>query len=140
MFDDLIENIDAELSNRNAAIAAATSVFAIHKPRIFEEGRDAEDGKIGDYKEGPYKKKKAKMGRETSFVNLSMTESMKKDYQVTDRADSSSQVGFGFSNINEFNKSEWLEGPSLYDKKIFWITEKEASLYVKLLADKLGFK
>jgi hypothetical protein len=134
MFDDLIQNIEEEQTNESLARAAALSVFAVHKPRIFEEGRNAEDKQIGEYVDGYYKEKRRKMGRETGFVNLSMTEAMKKDYQVSD----SGTVGYGFSNQVQSDKADYNE--ERYGAIIFGLTEKEAELYVELFAKNLGFK
>ncbi len=124
MFEDVTKKLDEfEKWQR----AAALTVFAQHKPRIFEKGIAADGSKIGSYEDGVYKDKRAKRGRETSFVNLEMTGSMKKDYQPT----KSGIVGYGFSNTTEAAKADYNE--DRYEKAIFALTEQERELYTRTL-------
>jgi hypothetical protein len=127
MFKDVTEKLDNfEREQRKAAL----TVFAIHKPRIFERGINANGGKIGEYKDGPYKAMRAKRGRETAFVNLEMFGSMKKDYQPTKVG----VVGYGFSNQKESDKADFNE--ERYGL-IFELTPEEAALYAQLLSDQI---
>ncbi len=124
MFEDVTKKLDEfEKWQR----AAALTVFAQHKPRIFEKGLASDGSKIGSYEDGAYKDKRQKRGRETSFVNLEMTGSMKKDYQPT----KSGIVGYGFSNTTESAKADYNE--DRYEKAIFALTEQERELYTRTL-------
>ncbi len=124
MFEDVTKKLDEfEKWQR----AAALTVFAQHKPRIFEKGMAADGTKIGDYEDGAYKKKRAKRGRETQFVNLEMFGGMKKDYQPT----KTGTVGFGFSNTTEAAKADFNE--DRYQKAIFALSESERELYTRTL-------
>jgi len=124
MFEDITKKlVEFEKWQRKAAL----TVFAVHKPRIFEKGIAADDTKIGEYVDGPYKDKRRKKGREVGFVNLEMFGSMKKDYQVSKEG----EVGFGFSNRVELDKADFNE--QRYGKVIFGLTDKEAELYARTL-------
>lgn len=129
MFQDITAKLDE--FERWQRIAALT-VFAVHKPRIFEQGLAGDGSGIGQYVDGPYKEKRRKRGRETTFVNLEMFGSMKKDYQVT----KSGLVAYGFSNTREAEKADANE--IRYGKEIFVLTDSEAALYTETL-DKLIF-
>lgn len=129
MFEDITAKLKQfEKFQRQAAL----TVFATHKPRIFEKGIAADNTKIGEYVDGPYKDMRRSRGREVGFVNLEMFGSMKKDYQVT----KAGQVGFGFSNQVEASKADFNE--DRYKKAIFALTQEEQDLYMRTL-DKLIF-
>src|SRR6478736_5262618 len=128
MFKDITSKLDDfEKWQRIAAL----TVFAVHKPRIFEQGKAADGTSIGKYSPG-YKAKRKSLGKETAFVNLEFYGSMKKDYQVT----KSGIVGFGFSNQVEAEKADKNENH--FKKVIFDLTNAEAELYTKTL-DELIF-
>lgn len=124
MFEDITKKLDHHVTYQRIA---ASTVFAEHKPRIFEKGEAADGTKIGEYVDGPYKQKRLVKGREVDFVNLEMTGAMKKDYQLTARG--SEIVGFGFSNQTELDKAEYNE--TRYGKKIFELSQSEADLYME---------
>ncbi len=129
MFQDITAKLDEfERWQRTAAL----TVFAVHKPRIFEQGLAGDGSGIGEYVDGPYKEKRRKRGREVDFVNLEMFGSMKKDYQPT----RSGVVAFGFSNTREAEKADFNE--IRYKKEIFVLTDAEAELYTTTL-DRLIF-
>lgn len=130
MFDD---DMISKQTFEKASRVAALSCFAIHKPRIFEKGENAEGGKIGQYVPSG-KVKKMKEGHESAFVNLSDTEQMKKDYEPN----TTGTVGFGFSNQFNFDKATWNE--SRYQALIFALTDREEEVYIRVLAAELGFK
>ncbi len=127
LFADIQEMIANELIDGKYSRAAALSVFAIHKPRIFEEGKDANGNQIGEYVDGYYKEKRREKGREIGFVNLAMTEQMKRDYQPTQDG----IVGYGFTNKFNLDKSFWNE--DRYQKEIFALSDAEATMFVDLV-------
>ncbi len=131
MFPDVQAKLNEQLRNGKYARIAALTVFAQHHPRIFEEGRAANGSLIGQYVEGPYKKKRAARGRETGFVNLAFTEKMKRDYQPTETG----EVGYGFSEQEQFDKSEWNE--KRYGKGIFELSQKEMDLFTETFQNAL---
>lgn len=108
---------------------AALTVFAEHKPRIFERGK-AVDGTTRGYVDGPYKELRRKKGREVNFVNLEFTGQMKKDYQVT----TSGTVGYAFTNQINSDKADGEE--EYRGKIIFDLTRAEDEMYVRIM-DKL---
>lgn len=127
---------------------ALTTVFAIHKPRIFEQGQDAKKQKIGTYStepasiskknqarntgktyfKGGYSEYKKAIGKNPGFVNLRNTDQLQMDYQLIVDGD---KYGFGFQNGFNFNKSQWLQ--EKYDKDIFDLTDHEINIFADTL-------
>jgi hypothetical protein len=123
LFQDIEARVTEDLQNKKFTRIAALTVFAIHKPRIFEKGLTANNTRIGEYKDGPYKELRAEKGRETGFVNLAFTEAMKRDYQPT----SQGVVGYGFSRQIELDKANWNE--ERYKAVIFDLSDEEWQLF-----------
>lgn len=127
---------------------ALITVLSIHKPRIFEQGQDSKNGKIGTYSTNPisiskknqarntgktyfkggYAEYKSAVGKNPGYVNLRNTDQMQMDYGLQVNGD---KYGFGFQNNENYKKSEWLQDK--YDKDIFNLTDRE----VDVLADTL---
>lgn len=125
-----------------------STVLAIQKPRIFEQGQDSKKTKIGKYSttpisiskknqarntgktyfKGGYAEYKSAIGKNPGFVNLRNTDQMMMDYQLIVNGD---RFGFGFQNHFNYEKSEWLQDK--YDKNVFDLTEQE----LDILADTL---
>lgn len=124
-----------------------TTVLAVHKPRIFQQGQDSKKSKIGTYSTKPIsisKKNQARNTGKTYFpggyaqykneigkggtVNLRNTDQMMMDYQLIVNGD---KFGFGFQNNTNYDKSQWMQ--EKYDKDIFDLTEEE----LNVLADTL---
>lgn len=137
--DDLIKRIRAAVTSDKAMRTALTSVMAIHKPRVFESGQDADKSKIGTYSTKPIsisKKNQARNTGKTYFpggyaeykqaigkggdVNFRNTDQMQADYQIIQNGD---RFGFGFTNHFNFEKSQWLQDK--YDKDVFDLTQQE---------------
>jgi hypothetical protein len=120
------------------------TVLATQKKRIFVEGEDAGNNKIGTYStkpisiskknqsrntgktyfKGGYAEYKTAVGKNDGFVNLRNTDQMNFDYQFFDLGNNT--YGLGFSNEFNFQKSGWLE--KKYDKKIFEQSQREGQL------------
>ncbi len=130
MFEDVIDRVSDELNDYKFSRIAALTVFAHHKPRIFEQGRNSSGAGIGFYKSDPYRKKRIAKGREVGFVNLSMTEQMKRDYQPSKEG----IVGFGFSNQHNLDKANWNE--DRYGD-VFELTTEEEEMYLETLSNLL---
>jgi hypothetical protein len=128
MFEDIIEKVTEEVYNKTASRAAALTVFADYSPRIFEKGIASDGESIGNYVEGPYKKKRAKLGREVGFVNLEFTGTLRRDLQPTMQG----TVGFGFSNETNLEISNGLE--KRYGKDIFALTKEEEELFLETVS------
>lgn len=124
-----------------------STVLAIQKPRIFQQGQDSKGSKIGAYSTNPIsisKKNQARNTGKTYFtggyaqykneigkggtVNFRNTDQMMMDYQLIVSGD---RFGFGFQNPFNYEKSEWLQDK--YDKNVFDLTEQE----LNVLADTL---
>lgn len=127
---------------------ALTTVLALEKKRIFEDGKDSNGGQIGQYSTNPisiakkdqarqtgktyfkggYSEYKTAIGKNPGFVNLRNKDQMRMDYGVLKNGQS---WGLGFQNGDNFNKSQWLQDK--YDKDIFQITEDETGKLADVL-------
>lgn len=142
---DLIQRINKAVRSDKAMRTALTSVLAIHKPRIFQTGKDAGKSKIGTYSTNPIsiaKKDQARNTGKTYFpggyaeykraigkggdVNFRNTDQMQMDYGIIAN---SGEFAFGFQNSENYNKSQWLQDK--YDKDVFDLSEEE----LKILGD-----
>jgi hypothetical protein len=142
---DLIQRINKAVRSDSAMRIALSTVLSKQKPRIFSTGQDAKNSKIGTYSTNPIsisRKNQARNTGQTLFkggyaeyknaigkggtVNLRNTDQMQMDYGIIAGG---GKYGFGFSNSENFNKSQWLQ--EKYDKDIFDISEEE----LKLLGD-----
>lgn len=147
-FTDLIKRInDAVTSDRNLR-TAITTVMAVHKPRIFEQGFDARGVKIGVYSTKPasisknnqardtgktyfpggYSEYKKAVGKNPGYVILRNTDQMYADYGIIGN-------GFGFQNTENYNKSQWMENK--YQKGIFELSNNEIDVLTNVLVDQL---
>lgn len=125
LFEDITAILGQEMVDGRFSRMAALSVFAIHKPRIFEQGLAADGTEIGIYVKNSVNKRGGNRGGEV--VILSFTEAMKKDYQPSTQGD----VGYGFSSQVELNKSYWNE--ERYDKDVFALSDEESTLFIDLV-------
>lgn len=119
-----------------------TTVLAVHKPRIFQKGQDANQAKIGTYSTNPISISKSKQARNTGktyfpggyaqykresgkgdTVNFRNTDQMMMDYGLVVSGD---KYGFGFQNELNFNKSQWLQDK--FDKDVFDLSDSERDL------------
>lgn len=140
--EDLIQRINKAVRSDKAMRTALTSVMAIHKPRVFESGQDANGGKIGSYSTNPISISRSKQARDTGHtvfkggyaqykretgkgdtVNFVDRGQMQADYQIIA---SGEQYAFGFQNEENWNKSQWLQDK--YDKDVFDLTDRELEL------------
>jgi hypothetical protein len=127
MFKDIIAKLKGG-AFLDAQRKAASTVFAIHKPRIFQKGLDPDGAPIGVYRPNSKDKRGDKRGGQT--VILTFAGSMKKDYQPT----KDGSVGYGFSNQDEVDKANFCE--ERYGE-IFALSEAEAKLYMDTLTDEI---
>jgi hypothetical protein len=152
-FTGLMDKINnAVRSDRNHRVALST-VLAVHKPRIFQQGFDAKGQKIGVYStrpasiskknqarntgktffKGGYAEYKRAIGKNPGFVNLRNTDQMMMDYVLMG---SNLNYGFGFQNVENFNKSQWAE-QHFGQKNIFDMSRNEENVLADTLVDQL---
>jgi hypothetical protein len=112
----------------SASRKAALTVFATHKPRIFQDGRKADGSPTGIYVAGSKDKRGSNRGGQV--VILSYTEQMKKDYQVT----KTGIIGYGFSNTKMAERADYNE--ARYGK-VFQLTTAEEAKYYELVRQQL---
>jgi hypothetical protein len=133
---------------------AVQSVLATQKKRIFVDGEDATNSKIGTYSTDPisiskknqsrntgrtyfkggYAEYKSAIGKNDGYVNLRNTDQMNFDYQFFDLGNST--YGIGFSNDFNFQKSGWLE--KKYQKSIFNQSPKEGNILNTVIEYEIG--
>jgi len=139
---DLMQRIRRAVHSERAMRVALTTLLSVHKPRIFEQGIDADRQKIGTYSTKPIsisRKQQARDTGKTRFpggyaqykaeigkggpVNLRNTDQMMADYQIIQDGE---RFGFGFQNSENFNKSQWLQDK--YEKNIFDVSDNELDI------------
>lgn len=148
-YEVLIADINRVLQNERVLIAAANSVLIRQRDRIFNQGKASDESKIGQYGtkpisisrnrqakqtgktyfKGGYREYKSLTGKESGFVNLQDTGQMMMDLGTTVVA--KGEVGIGFSNQFNADKSEWAE--EKYKKEIFASTDDEDELFSKVI-------
>ena len=150
---NILNDLNQLRRNDRVIRIALTSVFAVHKQRIFNKGQSAESTRIGTYStkplsiarknqaratgktffKGGYSEYKSAVGKNPGFVNLRNTDQMMMDY--TFQVIGNDTYGFGFSNDFNFDKSQWAEDK--YDKNIFDESRSEGELMERILTKEL---
>lgn len=139
---DLIQRIDKAVKSDKAMRTALVSVLAVHKPRIFQQGQDANGSKIGDYSTKPISISRKNQARDTGHTNFhggyaqykqEIGKGGTKNYRNTDQMSmdygiiqNGNEFGFGFQNAENYNKSQWLQ--DMDDKDVFDLTDKELDI------------
>lgn len=147
-FTDLIKKINEVVTSPRLLNTAMSTVLAVHKPRIFEQGFDAKGVKIGIYSTKPasiskknqardtgqtyfpggYSEYKQAVGKNPGYVILRNTDQMYADYGIIGN-------GFGFQNTENYNKSQWMENK--YQRPIFELSNYEEEVLTNVLVDQL---
>lgn len=143
--------IKAVTDDQNIRVALS-SVLAVHKPRIFEQGLDRNGQKIGTYSKKPisiskkdqarntgktffkggYDEYKKAIGKNPGFVNLRNTDQEAGDYGLMG---SGGNYGFGSKNDLNYEKSQWHEAK--YKKEIFDLSDNELKTLENVLVAQL---
>jgi hypothetical protein len=131
---------------------ALTTVLAIHKPRIFDQGFSAKGVKLGTYStkpisiatseqarntgktyfKGGYAEYKRAIGKNQGFVNLRNTDQMYGDYGLVG---SNQNFGFGFQNGENYKKSQYMEAK--YQTTIFDLSRYEDEVLADTLVNQI---
>jgi hypothetical protein len=147
-FIAVLDKINTVVRADRTMRTALTTVLAIHKPRIFEQGFSAKGVKLGTYStkpisiakseqarytgktffKGGYAEYKRAIGKNNGFVNLRNTDQMYGDYGLIG---SGQNFGFGFQNSENYRKSQYMEAK--YQTPIFDLSRSED----EILADKI---
>ena len=101
--------------------------------RIFDDGKDSNNQKIGSYSKGYIERRKKKGLGGSKKVNLQFTGQMKNDFLLIEQ---NGKFGSGFTNSRNADKSEWVE--STYNKDIFSPTTQEEKLAQELFEDEIN--
>lgn len=147
-YDDLLNQVNTMIRNKNAGIAAVNSVLAAQKKRIFGQGKASDNSQIGRYStkatsiskkqqakqtgktyfKGGYREYKSLIGKGSSFVNLRNTDQMQMDLGT--QVIGNNEFAIGFTNDFNADKMEWMEAK--YGKNISDTTNKEDDLFAKV--------
>jgi len=151
---NLVVRVNQAIRSEKVLRTAVVTVLSGHKPRIFEQGLDENNGKIGTYSTRPisiarsrqardtgrtrfpggYSEYKKAVGKNPGFVTLRDTDQMMHDYGIVDRG--SGQLGLGFNNSHNYEKSQWLMDK--YGKNIFFHSQREVDTLGKVLEAELS--
>jgi len=149
----LINKINDAIKSDKHQRTALTTTLAIHKPRIFQQGLDANGSKIGTYGTNPisiskkrqarntgktyfkggYAEYKSAIGKNQGFVNLRNTDQMMTDYGLVFNG---GKFGFGFQNDINGDKSAWMT--EKYQKDIFALSDSEVDVLANTLVAQLN--
>jgi len=152
-WDDEIRSLNALLASDKGMRIALTSVLALQKRRIFQNGEAADGSKIGTYGtksasiskkqqardtgktyfKGGYAEYKSAIGKNPGFVILRNTDQMMMDYNMFVLGNN--QWGLGFANDLNHDKSEWMEDK--YKKEIFDQSQEEDTVLETILNNQL---
>lgn len=153
-YSKIIDKLNAAIKDERFQRIAASTVLASYKQRIFAQGQDAKNSKIGTYGTKPisiskknqarqtgktyfaggYAEYKTAIGRNPGYVNLRNTDQMMMDLGLIRNG---ANFSFGFQNNINGDKSVWME--KKYDKEIFNATQQEIDLFSQTLTN-LVFK
>ena len=148
---DEINSLNRLLSSDKGMRMALTTVLALQKRGIFQNGQAADNSKIGTYGTNPasiskkqqarstgktyfkggYAEYKTLIGKNPGFVVLRNTDQMMMDYNMFVLG--SNQWGLGFSNDLNHDKSEWME--TKYKKEIFDDSQEEDTVLENILTN-----
>jgi len=120
---------------------ALTTVLTRHKTRIFQNGLDGNNAKVGTYDTkaasikgkrypGGYAEYKAAKGRNPGYVIFRDTDQMYVDYGLI-VGKPSKEYGFDHQNKLNFDKTQWME--TKYATKIWVATDQEKQLFTRIV-------
>lgn len=153
-WDLIIRKVNDVLRNDRAVRIGINTVLAAQKQRIFVDGKDGQENKIGQYSTNPisiskknqsrntgrtyfpggYAQYKTAIGKNPGYVNLQNTSQMMMDYSF--HVVGADTYGLGFHNPLNYNKSQWME--EKYDKQIFFQTDSEGRLLTQIIEHEIG--
>jgi hypothetical protein len=149
-FTGIAQKLQNAIRSDQVLRAALSTTFAVHKPRIFEQGFNAKGSKMGTYSTNPisiaankqarntgrtyfkggYSEYKSAIGKNPGFVNLRNTDQMMGDYSIIGGGGS---FGFGFHNNENYEKSQWMEDK--YGGGIFDLSSYEENVLAETLTN-----
>jgi hypothetical protein len=153
-WDIVIRKVNDALKTDKAIRTGITTVLAVQKQRIFTQGEDQKDSKIGTYSTKPtsiskknqarqtgktyfpggYAEYKSAIGKNPGYVNLQNTSQMYMDYSF--HILGADTYGLGFNNELNYQKAQWAQ--QKYGKEIFFQSEKEAQILTKIIEEEIG--
>lgn len=145
----IIKDIQKAATSDKPMRTALTTLLAIQKQRIFQQGQDRNKTTIGTYStkpisisknsqarqtgktyfKGGYAEYKSAIGKNEGKVNLRNTDQMQMDYGIV--KGSGTSWGLGFQNEENYNKSQW--NSEKYKKDIFDPSDQELSIFADVL-------
>lgn len=152
-YDILIDQLNRMMRTDAIMTATLSTVLALQKKRIFQDGKAATGSQIGTYSTTPASISRKNQARSTgktyfkggyreyhtligkgSKVNLRNTDQMMMDYGV--HILGRNEYGLGFNNEFNYNKSVWNE--EHFEKDIFDESDAEGRLFQRVLEFELN--
>ena len=135
--DEFINRVNGSLASfaqisHQAPLINGQEIMGILLRRVFNDGLATDGQPIGTYKDGPYKHKREKLGRQTRYVDLQMTGDLFNSINV---GISDNRLTLGFTNENRAQIARWLENNDHYGKPIFQMSQTEVDSAAKIMAD-----
>lgn len=119
---------------QQSVVIGLSSGRAILDRRIFFNGLDSNNSKIGSYKTRSYKEYRERRGRQTAFVDLRLEGDLQNSMQVIPISEN--ETGIGFLNDFEADKARWNE--DRFEKDIFEFSDTELNQVLNIIVDELG--
>lgn len=150
---NLVDKINRAVRDEKIRRVALTTVLAIQKPRIFDQGKDSTGAQIGKYStepisisrknqsrdtgktyfKGGYNEYKSAIGKNQGYVNLRDKDQMMMDYGVVF---SGGDSGLGFQNPFNADKAGWMT--EHFNKSIFPLSDSEADTIGNVIVQQLN--
>lgn len=119
----------ASLPDFSTRAAMDATGLIVH--RIQEEGDNAEGSQLGNYTEGPYKKKRQKRGRQVEYVDLTMTRGGAGMFGSTGIVTQVVEPGIVRTKVagrDEFTQKKLDWNAERYDTDLLKVNDKENQL------------
>lgn len=133
----LVKKMNRITKTNEVEVFVATNMLAVTADRIFTQGKDASNNAIGTYSPGYMKQRKRMNYPSSGKVILQATRQMANDWSVISAGN---ELGLGFKNKVNADKSEWVEatyGSDSKPKDIFKHTKEENKQIDLLIGKKI---
>lgn len=128
---NIVKKINEAIASDKIRRTALSTTLAVHKPRIFEQGKTESGGKIGTYSK-KYGEYKSRIGKNPGYVNFRNTDQLMGDYGIIIQGD---QYAFGFQNPDNAAKAGFLS--DRYGD-VFHASDSEVEVLLTVLTEELN--
>jgi hypothetical protein len=112
----------------------AVDLVGSNTRRIHNEAKAVDGSDIGDYADGPYKKRRQGKDKRVDKVDLSFSGKLSKEFAL--EAINQSEIGIGFLTPYGANLHDILE--EKYNKKIWGVTQEDEQTKDRILKNRLN--